>query len=380
MAGLQNDIVASTVTIGKSLRIPLAYNISTTPIQTEGSVVFEATTDTPYISNGLVWLTMISPPLVGGTGISVVGNVISTTTTITSLGAGTPLVGGANPNFTIKSLVAGTNINFTGSTANEVHINSTAASGVSQIIAGAGIGVSPGGGTGNVTVSNTGVTGLVAGSGISLSGATGNVTITATGSGGVTQIIAGTNVTISPVGGTGAVTINSTGGGAGVTQIIPGTGITVSPVGGTGNVTVSQSPGVGCFGYVSADVAITKLAGIPLVFNPFPGWFFGVTAGATSVTIVQSGLYNCQFHIGTDSDDLIGFLRVNGNAVMSGNQTSPNGEGSACGGGYLSLSGGDVVDISVDGSTANPVTVRSDTNTTGFNYPYATYLSIFLSR
>jgi hypothetical protein len=33
--------------------------------------------------------------------------------------------------------------------------------------------------------------------------------------GGVTQIIAGTNVTISPAGGTGAVTINSTGGGGG---------------------------------------------------------------------------------------------------------------------------------------------------------------------
>lgn len=33
------------------------------------------------------------------------------------------------------------------------------------------------------------------------------------GGGGVTQIIAGTNITISPAGGTGAVTINATGGG-----------------------------------------------------------------------------------------------------------------------------------------------------------------------
>ena len=31
---------------------------------------------------------------------------------------------------------------------------------------------------------------------------------------GVTQIVAGTNITISPVGGTGAVTINSSGGGS----------------------------------------------------------------------------------------------------------------------------------------------------------------------
>jgi hypothetical protein len=35
------------------------------------------------------------------------------------------------------------------------------------------------------------------------------------GGGGVTSIVAGTNVTISPVGGTGAVTINSSGGGGG---------------------------------------------------------------------------------------------------------------------------------------------------------------------
>jgi hypothetical protein len=34
-------------------------------------------------------------------------------------------------------------------------------------------------------------------------------------SGNVTQIVAGTNVTISPTGGTGTVTINSSGGGGG---------------------------------------------------------------------------------------------------------------------------------------------------------------------
>jgi hypothetical protein len=38
------------------------------------------------------------------------------------------------------------------------------------------------------------------------------------GGGGVTQIVAGTNVTISPAGGTGVVTINSTGGGGGSTD------------------------------------------------------------------------------------------------------------------------------------------------------------------
>jgi len=58
---------------------------------------------------------------------------------------------------------------------------------------------------------------------------------------GVTQIIAGTNITISPAGGTGAVTVNATS--SGVTQIVAGSGISVSPVGGTGVVTVTASGG-----------------------------------------------------------------------------------------------------------------------------------------
>jgi len=41
------------------------------------------------------------------------------------------------------------------------------------------------------------------------------------GGAGVTQIIAGTNVTVSPSGGTGAVTINATGGGSGGVQYNP---------------------------------------------------------------------------------------------------------------------------------------------------------------
>jgi hypothetical protein len=57
------------------------------------------------------------------------------------------------------------------------------------------------------------------------------------GGAGVTQLIAGTGITVSPVGGTGAVTVNN----AGVNQIIAGTGISLSPVGGTGAVTVNST-------------------------------------------------------------------------------------------------------------------------------------------
>ena len=97
--------------------------------------------------------------------------------------------------------------------------------------------------------------------------------------GGVTQIIAGTNVTISPVGGTGAVTINSSGGGGGsqftyeIGQYVPSeggviahrwlsTGPNGSPTAGTFQnylvintsniVTVNAGWGYGS-GYLSAD-------------------------------------------------------------------------------------------------------------------------------
>ena len=56
-------------------------------------------------------------------------------------------------------------------------------------------------------------------------------------SGGVTQIVAGTNVTISPTGGTGVVTINADDQSGGVTSIIAGDGIEIS--GSTGDVTIS---------------------------------------------------------------------------------------------------------------------------------------------
>jgi hypothetical protein len=70
------------------------------------------------------------------------------------------------------------------------------------------------GGTGTTTPS------LVAGTNITITGSFPNQTIAASGAAGaVTQIVAGTNVTISPAGGTGIVTINSSGGGGGGTEI-----------------------------------------------------------------------------------------------------------------------------------------------------------------
>ena len=75
---------------------------------------------------------------------------------------------------------------------------------VSSITAGTGVSVNQN--TGAVVVNNTGVVSLTPGSGISVSGS-GNLTI---GNSGVLRIIAGENVSISPSGGTGTITINTT--------------------------------------------------------------------------------------------------------------------------------------------------------------------------
>jgi len=80
---------------------------------------------------------------------------------------------------------------------------------VSQIIAGTAISVSPAGGTGNVIVTNTGVTQLVAGAGVAISGGTGSVTISATGGAGtVTLINSGSGLSGGPITTSGTLAID----------------------------------------------------------------------------------------------------------------------------------------------------------------------------
>jgi len=81
-----------------------------------------------------------------------------------------------------------------------------------------------------------GVTGIVAGSNISVNTSTGEVTISSTAVGGVTSIIAGSNISVNTS--TGAVTISSTAVG-GVTSIIAGQNVSVNT--STGAVTVSST-------------------------------------------------------------------------------------------------------------------------------------------
>lgn len=85
----------------------------------------------------------------------------------------------------------------------------SATPGVTQILAGTGIIISPSGGTGTVTISaeSSGVTSVTTlGAGISASPNTGGVVLENTG---VTSLVAGDNVSVS--GSTGAVTVSATG-------------------------------------------------------------------------------------------------------------------------------------------------------------------------
>jgi hypothetical protein len=92
---------------------------------------------------------------------------------------------------------------------------------VSQIIAAAGISVNPAGGTGNVTVSNTGVLSVTAGTGISVSAATGNITISSTSGASVSNVIG--TAPISVVNGTTTPNVSvatATTASSGVTTLV----------------------------------------------------------------------------------------------------------------------------------------------------------------
>ena len=98
------------------------------------------------------------------------------------------------------------------------------------------------------------------------------------GQNGVTQIVAGTNVTISPTSGKGAVTINATGG---VNELLAGAGISVSSA--TGNVTVGNTGILGVAAGSGMNVSVS--AGVATLTN---SGVLAVTAGS-NITVSQTG-------------------------------------------------------------------------------------------
>jgi hypothetical protein len=124
------------------------------------------------------------------------------------------------------------------------------------------------------------------------------------GGDGVTEIIAGSNITISPLNGQGAVTINATGGSGGVSSVTAsGAGITATPTSGavvvanTGVTSVSVSgPGLTAStpsGAVSfTNTGVTSLvAGVGVSVSAASG-AVTVSNTASSGTAPSSGVIN----------------------------------------------------------------------------------------
>lgn len=139
--------------------------------------------------------------------------------------------------------------------------------------------------------------------------------------GGVSKIIAGTGISISPSDGTGTVTINSTVD-PGVTSIIAGANVVLDPLGGTGAVTIGV-PGV-VKSVTSANVDLITVAGtasdptITATIAP------SITSGGTS--LVNAGtIYNFvinQGYIPYSENSTVNISFVNDSASLGGGSSS----------------------------------------------------------
>jgi len=120
--------------------------------------------------------------------------------------------------------------------------------------------------------------------------------------GGVTQIVAGTNITISPVGGTGIVTINSTGGGGG------GFNTATGSYGSFYDTTTQTNPVASIprsMSFNSTDISNgVSISGSTSPFN-------------TYIKVANAGVYDIQFSAQLDktdsgTDNVIIWIRKNG--------------------------------------------------------------------
>ena len=158
--------------------------------------------------------------------------------------------------------------------------------GVTQLTAGAGISLDPVDGLGSVQITATGGGGGIPeapNDGRQYGRQSESWTEITGGSGGVTSIIAGAGISVDPAGGTGDVTITNTGGGGG--------GVTSHDLYGTAKVQVSVNANGSYSGAVGvADVQ--KLGGngnYRIVFQtPFASTDYQVVFGQTSITISWS--------------------------------------------------------------------------------------------
>jgi hypothetical protein len=175
-----------------------------------------------------------------------------------------------------------------------------------------------------------GITGSVkAGTGISIGG---DGTISVTAPGGVSKLVAGTNISLTPSTGLGDVTISAS---AGVTKLIAGTNISLNPTSGIGDVTISAS-GSGGDGFPSGTSLLFAQSSAPT------GWVINTSNNDYAVRIVTSG--------GGSTGGNNSFSSAFSNYTPSGNVSS---SGSCTPNGSVSLSGLSVTGINVSGSVGS---------------------------
>jgi hypothetical protein len=150
-----------------------------------------------------------------------------------------------------------------------------------------------------------GVTALLAGDGIFLNANTGVVTVSNTG---VTDIVAGIGISVSHVGGTYTITNITQGGGTGtVTQINTGGGLTGGPITGVGTISMAQS-GVAAATYTNPTITVDQYGRITFATS-------GASAGAFPVQaqypLQSDGLLPSTLSIAAASTSARGSVQLN---------------------------------------------------------------------
>lgn len=159
-----------------------------------------------------------------------------------------------------------------------------------------------------------GIGAVKAGANITIA-ADGTISSTGGGSGGVTRLIAGSNITLNPTTGVGDVTISATGGGTGgVSQLVAGSGISLSPASGTGVVTITNTGGGGGGGVTSVTSTSQQLIASP-------------TTGAVNLSFQQNVVFTFDPINGTTGTGWSG--RTGGGSMGTINFTIPDGATSA---------------------------------------------------
>ena len=316
----------------------ISTSVAGTTLTINNTGILSVTGFSPIIASNVNGNVSISAPNVlsdvqAGTGISIAGT--GNSRTISNSGV-VSLVNGTNTSVTqtspgvwqvnasgggsgsITSLVEGAGINITNplgpnstitnsgvvsiqSSANVVPSSNTGIVTLSlqNVVFGvtASSGITVGGTATNPTIANSGVISLQNGTGTTVQNVGSGVwQVNATGTAGVTKIVAGTNVSITPISGTGEVTINAAGGGGGgnITEIRQGTGITVNS--GTGPITTITNNGVLAL-QAGSNVTIGGTANNPIINatgslnNLTAGKGISITnATGPNATIVNSGV------------------------------------------------------------------------------------------